>query len=213
LFEPADQSSNILRIFGCAVHDGVRDSEESRLTLKPSFNIMFTSLIASNITLLGQAREAVAALHREQYAQAPQGFHSSIGQHIRHILDHYQSLLHTQGDIVDYERRERNTPVESDPMAALAQITQVSNQLFQLPARRLHLQIEACHADAQNTTAQTSTERELMFVLSHTVHHFAIIGIYLRVLGISAPADFGVAPSTLRFKAQQASALPATQAS
>jgi uncharacterized damage-inducible protein DinB len=172
---------------------------------------MFTSLIASNIALLSQAREAVSCLTQEQYAQAPQGFHSSIGQHIRHILDHYKSLLHAQGDLVDYEKRERNTPVENDPASALTHITQVSNQLFQLPARRLRLQIEACHADAQTTTAHTSTERELMFVLSHTVHHFAIIGIYLRVLGVSAPADFGVAPSTLRFQAQQANALASTQ--
>lgn len=164
---------------------------------------MFTSLIASNISLLGQARQAVASLSEPQYANAPEGFHSSVGQHIRHILDHYRSLLNPQGDLVDYEKRERNTAVQTDPAAALIHISQVSQQLFELPARRLRLQIEGCHAQACVRTAETSTERELMFVLSHTVHHFAIIGIYLRVLGIAAPADFGVAPSTLRFQEQQ----------
>jgi uncharacterized damage-inducible protein DinB len=170
---------------------------------------MFTSLIASNISLLGQARHAVASLSAAQYANAPEGFHSSIGQHIRHILDHYRSLLNAQGDLVDYEKRERNTEVQTDPATALIHISQVSQQLFELPARRLRLQIEGCHADARMLTAETSTERELMFVLSHTVHHFAIIGIYLRVLGVAAPADFGVAPSTLRFQQQQARAVSA----
>jgi uncharacterized damage-inducible protein DinB len=165
---------------------------------------MFTSLIASNISLLGQARQAVASLTEAQYANAPDGFHSSIGQHVRHILDHYRSLLNAQGDLVDYEKRERNLDVQNDPKTALIHISQVSQQLFELPARRLRLQIEDCHADARMLTAETSTERELMFVLSHTVHHFAIIGIYLRVLGVAAPADFGVAPSTLRFQQQQA---------
>lgn len=170
---------------------------------------MFTSLIASNLALLGQAREVVAALSAPQYALAPDGFHSSIGQHIRHILDHYRSLLNAQGDVVDYERRERNTPVETDPAAALAHVAQVSEQLNQLSERPLSLQIEDCHADARITLAATSTERELMFVLSHTVHHFAIVGIYLRVLGVNAPADFGVAPSTLRFQEQKTNAVPA----
>jgi uncharacterized damage-inducible protein DinB len=164
---------------------------------------MFTSLIASNIALLGQAREVVTSLSQAQYAQAPQGFHSSIGQHIRHILDHYRSLLNAQGDVVDYEKRERNTSVENDPAQALAHIAQVSQQLHQLSARALRLQIEGCHPNASVTTAATSTERELIFVLSHTVHHFAIVGIYLRVLGVNAPADFGVAPSTLSFRQQQ----------
>jgi uncharacterized damage-inducible protein DinB len=161
---------------------------------------MHTSLIASNIALLGQARDVVASLSAQQFAQAPQGFHSSIGQHIRHILDHYRSLLNAQGDLVDYEKRERNTPVENDPSQALLHIAQVSQQLHQLSARPLRLQIEACLAGARVSQAISSTERELMFVLSHTVHHFAIVGIYLRVLGVNAPADFGVAPSTLSFR-------------
>jgi uncharacterized damage-inducible protein DinB len=173
---------------------------------------MFNSLIASNIALLGQARDVVASLNVQQFSQAPHGFHSSIGQHIRHILDHYRSLLNAQGDVVDYEKRERNTPVENDPAQALAHIAQVSQQLYQLKARALRLQIEACHADAQVTLAASSTERELMFVLSHTVHHFAIVGIYLRVLGVNAPADLGVAPSTLSFRQHTTLASPLSQA-
>jgi hypothetical protein len=38
--------------------------------------------------------------------------------------------------------------------------------------------------------------RELGMLLSHTVHHYALIAMLLRARGIEPPADFGVAPST-----------------
>ena len=43
----------------------------------------------------------------------------------------------------------------------------------------------------------TSPGRELAFVLSHTVHHNALIRVMVKLLGADVPADFGYAPSTL----------------
>ncbi|MGC6565166.1 MAG: hypothetical protein ACON38_06080 [Akkermansiaceae bacterium] len=40
--------------------------------------------------------------------------------------------------------------------------------------------------------------RELQFLLSHTVHHFAMIGGICKCLEVSLEEGFGVAPSTLR---------------
>jgi hypothetical protein len=40
--------------------------------------------------------------------------------------------------------------------------------------------------------------RELQYLLSHTIHHYAIIGSILRAQGVEPGPDFGVAPSTLR---------------
>ena len=40
--------------------------------------------------------------------------------------------------------------------------------------------------------------RELQFLVSHTIHHYAIIGTILRSRGFEPGMDFGVAPSTLR---------------
>jgi hypothetical protein len=47
--------------------------------------------------------------------------------------------------------------------------------------------------------AVTSLERELQFLLSHTVHHFALVALLLRAQGFEVSADFGVAPSTLAY--------------
>ena len=37
-----------------------------------------------------------------------------------------------------------------------------------------------------------------MVLSSHTIHHFALIGITLRESGLAVDPDFGVANSTLR---------------
>ena len=42
--------------------------------------------------------------------------------------------------------------------------------------------------------------RELLFLISHTVHHFALIAFMLRSFGIEPGDKFGVAPSTLRYR-------------
>ena len=45
----------------------------------------------------------------------------------------------------------------------------------------------------------SSLDRELQSLISHTVHHYALIAMLLRVSGRQPAADFGVAPSTLRY--------------
>jgi len=51
--------------------------------------------------------------------------------------------------------------------------------------------------------ASTSIKRELAFLLSHTIHHYAIVAIICRLQGLSVEDDFGIAPSTLRHRAAQ----------
>ena len=48
----------------------------------------------------------------------------------------------------------------------------------------------------------STTGRELQFLVSHTVHHFAMIGGICRALEVEMEENFGVAPSTLRHRAQ-----------
>jgi hypothetical protein len=39
--------------------------------------------------------------------------------------------------------------------------------------------------------------RELLFVSSHTVHHFALVAHYCKTAGVDLGADFGKAPATM----------------
>jgi hypothetical protein len=45
----------------------------------------------------------------------------------------------------------------------------------------------------------SSIGRELQFLLSHTIHHYALIALALRLQGYEPSAEFGVAPSTLQY--------------
>ena len=42
--------------------------------------------------------------------------------------------------------------------------------------------------------------RELQFLLSHSVHHYAIIAMICGQHEIEVPEGFGVAPSTLKYR-------------
>jgi len=42
----------------------------------------------------------------------------------------------------------------------------------------------------------STSARELAFVISHTIHHQAIIAVLLASQGVAVPHRFGVAPST-----------------
>ena len=47
--------------------------------------------------------------------------------------------------------------------------------------------------------SQSTFARELQFLASHTVHHYALISIASRMQGIMPAEGFGIAPSTLKY--------------
>jgi uncharacterized damage-inducible protein DinB len=161
------------------------------------------SLAARGADCLGQADLLVSELDDARYA-SPRGaaFSASIGSHVRHVLDYYRQFLDGLLDgHVDYEARRRDSSVETDRAAARAAIGELAQRLRLLSAtpeeEPLTVRVES-PAGSGAARADTSVARELDFLLSHAIHHFAIVAIVLRVDGYTPPADFGVAPSTLR---------------
>ena len=57
--------------------------------------------------------------------------------------------------------------------------------------------------DAAQAWTRSTGRRELQFLLSHTIHHYALIAVICNHLGVPLDPAFGVAPSTLRFQQQQ----------
>jgi len=123
----------------------------------------------------------------------------SIGEHVRHTLDHARALLALiDGDDLTYDARLRGTPVETHAEIAARAIDRVCSDLGALDradARsiRLHLIAEAGRRPSQLTS---TVGREVAFVIQHTIHHCALIALLLERRGIAAPARFGYAPST-----------------
>lgn len=154
------------------------------------------------VDLLEQLGRVVSELTPEQYAAAPVGvMESSVGTHVRHCLDHVGALLGAaEFGRLDYDRRKRGTPIETDRTLAVNTIRSASARLARLPAQTFAgpVRVSVMLApDEPSIEVQSSLGRELAFVVSHTVHHGAIIAATVKLLGGNVPERFGYAPSTL----------------
>ena len=57
------------------------------------------------------------------------------------------------------------------------------------------------YAAKASQTSGSTVGREIMYVVAHAVHHYALIGIMGGLMGLKMPAGFGVAPSTAKYHA------------
>lgn len=160
---------------------------------------------------LAQVRELLEALTDEQYVQSPVGsFQSSVGGHIRHSLDHIAALLagFERGE-VDYESRERGTPVECDRTAAIRMIESLDSRLARRmdepPTKSVRTWL-MLRSDCDPVELASSIGRETAFVLSHTIHHNAMVAAMLRVMNVEIPGRFGYAPGTIAHLQRQSCA-------
>jgi uncharacterized damage-inducible protein DinB len=147
-------------------------------------------------------RDLVSRLAVPVYRAAPSRQSGTIGAHVRHCLDHVRALVCSarSGDLC-YDTRDRDTDVERDPRAAVAEIDRLSRALDVLdPAdvdRTVRLRTRLDRAGTE-MLAHSTLGREVAFAIQHTIHHAALIGVLLDRLGIAIPADFGYAPATPR---------------
>jgi hypothetical protein len=158
--------------------------------------------VEGNLIVLQQAVDVLRRMDDTTYATggvAP-GV-SAIGVHFRHVLDHYQALLiGLATDEIDYDARHRHVPLETDRELAIATALGFATDLARLPAdlgaRAIRITTRSVAGDSPDWS-QSSLKRELQFLVSHTVHHYALIKELLRRTGCEAGDEFGVAPSTI----------------
>jgi len=155
------------------------------------------------IQTLRDLRVLLSSLSGPQYSQrAGELFaNSTIGGHVRHVLDHARALAEGwRTGTVDYDHRARGTNIETDIVAAdaeLARLTGAVERLALLDADDpIGVRILPAR-DSQPITLSSTLARELAFVLSHTIHHNATIRGMVLALGTCVPGSFGYAPSTL----------------
>lgn len=159
-----------------------------------------TALAAS--ASLGQCAGLIDALPQGAYTHVSGVIKgSTIGQHVRHALDHFAAALSSlEGLVIDYDNRERDTPVERDPTAALSLIARLRESLSEIDRRavdgavRVRVMLSAAGDEAE---LGSTLGRELAFASHHATHHHAMIAAIARELGVAVPASFGKAPSTL----------------
>lgn len=164
-------------------------------------------MTSRNVHLLEQGLSLLEQIDESLYMGAPDGIaKAGVGSHMRHCLDFYDSFLLGVGageqGRIDYDWRERNPLIEKDRSIAKAKIEATIAKLGGLKAdgqQSLLVKLEGEQVQRNSTWSHSSVNRELQFLLSHTVHHYALMAMLLRLQGFEPAADFGVAPSTLKY--------------
>ena len=152
--------------------------------------------------LLKDTARVVAQLAPEEYTDSDvPGISGSIGGHVRHCLDHVRALeLGIARGLVDYDARHRDVRIESEREVAVRSLLAAAARLQEVPSEALGRMVVVrglIAADGPVVEAVSSVARELVFVVSHTIHHNAQIALLAHRLGSSRlPYRFGVAPST-----------------
>ena len=154
---------------------------------------------------LDQLARVVASLDAAQFCSksCDPAFGASIGRHVRHVLDHISAveIAAMSARIADYEARARDSRMEHEPGIALAEIARLRDRLDLIAPLEAALPATIMIAITRGqpkATLPSTVGRELSFVLSHTIHHHAIIRIMLCDLGLisSINPEFGLAPGS-----------------
>lgn len=149
---------------------------------------------------LNQLHDAIRPLTVEEYTCRDLRSSGSIGGHVRHCLDHVSALeCGIVAGQVCYDHRERDTVVERDPSLAAARLRRASFRVARIDAglvERPLVLLAQLSAGVPSVRVATTVGRELAFVVSHTIHHSALIAVLLERAERDVPARFGLAPTT-----------------
>jgi len=162
-------------------------------------------LIEDNVLMIEQGVRLLERISADLFtSSSPSTLGASIGGHLRHNLDHYacfqRGMLRGR---IDYDDRERASDIETKPAAAIQALQRAAGKMRALADenldRSLEVRMDTGESDERPWT-HSSARRELQFLLSHTVHHYALIAMVCRLYGQEVDDDFGVAPSTLKHR-------------
>ncbi len=167
------------------------------------------ALIKVNIRRLRQALCLLERIDDTSYAATPAGMEPHrAGAHLRHIIEFYQAFLEgVASHHIDYDARRRDREIERSRAAAAHAINGIIRELRSRPElcfdAIVRVRMEDAPPAAGEFFMESSIDRELQALSSHTIHHFALISMTLRRHGLQMPAEFGLAPSTLRYRARR----------
>jgi hypothetical protein len=170
-------------------------------------------LWAYNRVLLSQGVAMIDLLQAK--AQADFRYAQAVGPHLRHIIEHYQALLKTLAaadtDCVDYDARSRALDVQNDPVVTRQRLTAVMSAMEALAedarwrlATPLTTRLQAGTTGELALVVETTLGRELLFLASHTTHHYALLAHHCQAAGVALGANFGKAPATVAFERKAA---------
>lgn len=163
------------------------------------------ALVDYNLAVMQQALDLLSGFdtvgRRRHYEAA-------VGPHLRHVYEHYDAFLNgLENGLVDYDARPREVLMEVDADVASARLRRLLVRLRALDAQAIDADIAVVQfgglGGEQRLVIPSSASRELMFLASHAIHHYAVLRPVLTELGFQLQADFGKAPATVRHEREQ----------
>jgi len=164
------------------------------------------TIATDNIQLLRELSQLMAQISADAFSANNETLQSgSIGAHVRHIIEHYSSLMMgvgslTSDGLINYDNRPRNRELENSPTNAIQEIDQVCIQLENLTQELSLVVVCSTNTYSEPSAAKSSLSRELSFLHSHTTHHMAIIRLLTLHTGLAVSPEFGKAASTKKFE-------------
>lgn len=125
-------------------------------------------------------------------------YYSSIGSHVRHILDFYKCIFDgIKIGVVDLTKRERNLKVETDCDCASDYLNDILSQIHNFDFKSRTQIIVVDDLGGGKMEIEYTLESLFSQANSHTIHHYAIINYILDRLGIEInDSHFGYNPTS-----------------
>ena len=125
-------------------------------------------------------------------------YNSSIGTHIRHILDFYDCIFEVNSENrIDLTKRKRNKEAELNCESALIYVETIVNKLNSISFNVNTSIIVIDDLGLGKIEIPYTFGALIAQANSHTIHHYAIINYILDGLGISIEDEkFGYNPTT-----------------
>ena len=149
-----------------------------------------------------QISETLNQLNNEQYILPSQLLNkSTIGQHVRHIIELFQCLENGyKTGVVNYEKRKRDINIETSKALAAQLLHDIFNTLDK-PDKELILEANYDEHSTDFLNVKTNYLRELIYNLEHVFHHMALIRVAINEHSeVKVDDSFGVATSTIKYK-------------
>lgn len=157
------------------------------------------TIIESNLVTLEEIRSLLLILTNEELCNNTiPPYCSSLGSHIRHVLDFYDCVLRVSCENkIDLTNRKRNYDVENKCESALQYLDQIIIKLENIENIFEDIIIVIDDLGLGKIEMKYTFEALIAQANSHTIHHYAIMNYILDRLQINLQGDdFGYNPST-----------------
>lgn len=128
---------------------------------------------------------------------------SSIGAHVRHVLDRSDCVVEgfSSGKI-DYDKRRRNVDLENNPALCAKEFDRILAEIegFSGGVGSVVEVSETLNCEGLKASMKSTYERELLDIILHCTHHMATMKFILEKSGIEVDKDFGKNASTVIYE-------------